>query len=123
LSLDRLRTGSDIFYLGCGGSGFSVKQVIETARNVTGQEIPVHFAPRRPGDPAILCASSERIQRILGWRPSRDNLYDIISSAWNWFQFRQEAAADPQFQMTHDVSNHLTQLHTLILEKDNDLRH
>jgi UDP-glucose 4-epimerase len=72
------------YNLGCGGVGYSVREVIDTARRVTGRHIPVSFAPRRAGDPAVLVASSARIARELGWRPSHLQLDDIIASAWRW---------------------------------------
>ncbi|MFP4977959.1 UDP-glucose 4-epimerase GalE [Paenibacillus sp. CN-4] len=80
-----LRSGSasGVFNLG-NGTGFSVKQVIETAKEVTGREIPVTIQERRAGDPAVLVASSDRARSILGWNPSRADLKDIIQSAWNW---------------------------------------
>jgi UDP-glucose 4-epimerase len=83
LALNKLDNGSEIYNLGCGG-GHSVKQVIDAARSVTGQVIPVEVAPRRAGDPAVLVASSEKIQRELGWRPERADLETIIDSAWKW---------------------------------------
>ena len=75
---------SAIYNLGCGGEGYSVKQVIDTARAVTGKEINVRYGKRRAGDPAILIASSDRIQKQLGWKPERQNLKEIIESAWKW---------------------------------------
>jgi UDP-glucose 4-epimerase len=85
LALKRLReTGeSGIYNLG-NGTGFSVKQVIETARKVTGHPIPAKIAPRRPGDPAVLIASYEKAQRELGWVQKYDSLEEIIRTAWNW---------------------------------------
>jgi UDP-glucose 4-epimerase len=77
-----------VYNLGCGGSGYSVRNVIETARQVTGREIPIQLAPRRPGDPARLVASSERIRRELGWTPRYPELARIISSAWQWMRRR-----------------------------------
>lgn len=74
---------SDVFNLG-NGVGFSVKEVIECARKVTGHEIPEVVAPRRPGDPARLVASSEKAVRTLGWKPQYNDLETIISTAWNW---------------------------------------
>jgi UDP-glucose 4-epimerase len=70
------------------GSGFSVKQVIEAARRVTGHAIPVEVKPRRPGDPARLVASSELAKSTLGWQPKHPELDDILSSAWAWHQQR-----------------------------------
>lgn len=79
-----LRGGeSDIFNLG-NGVGYSVREVIETARAVTGHPIPAVEVERRAGDPARLVASSEKARRVLGWRPTHDSLEEIISSAWNW---------------------------------------
>ena len=74
---------SDIFNLG-NGVGFSVREVIETARKVTGHPIPVKDAERRAGDPAQLIASSEKAKKVLGWKPEHDSLEEIIASAWNW---------------------------------------
>ncbi|RIX50867.1 UDP-glucose 4-epimerase GalE [Paenibacillus nanensis] len=85
LAVDRLRGGADssIYNLG-NGKGFSVKEVIEIARAVTGKEIPAVIQPRRSGDPAVLVASSQRARSELGWNPRRDKLEDIIESAWKW---------------------------------------
>ena len=85
LALDALLKGGDsaIYNLG-SSSGYSVREVIGKAEGVTGKKIPVVEAPRRPGDPAILVASSEKIQRELGWTPVYDNLEKIIQTAWNW---------------------------------------
>lgn len=74
---------SDIFNLG-NGVGYSVREVIETARKVTGRPIPVTETSRRAGDPARLVASSEKAKRILGWKPVHNCLEEIIASAWNW---------------------------------------
>ncbi len=74
---------SDIFNLG-NGVGYSVREVIETARKVTGHPIPAVETPRRAGDPARLVASSEKARRVLGWNPVHDSLEEIIASAWNW---------------------------------------
>ncbi len=72
-----------IYNLG-NGRGFTVHEVIETARRVTGHKIPAVAAPRRPGDPAVLVASSEKIQQTLGWKPQRGDLETIVASAWEW---------------------------------------
>jgi UDP-glucose 4-epimerase len=77
-----------VYNLGCGGEGYSVRDVVDTARQVTGREIPIQLAQRRPGDPARLVASSERIRRELGWAPRYPELAPIISSAWQWLQRR-----------------------------------
>ncbi|MCI5570011.1 MAG: UDP-glucose 4-epimerase GalE [Lachnospiraceae bacterium] len=85
LALDYLIAGgsSDVFNLG-NGVGFTVKEVIDVARKVTGDEIPAKIAPRRAGDPAQLIASSKKAIDILGWKPEYDSLETIVSSAWNW---------------------------------------
>ncbi len=77
------RTGSRTYNLG-NGNGFSVLQVIETCRRVTGHPIPHTISPRRAGDPATLIASSERIRRELGWQPRFTDLEAIVRSAWEW---------------------------------------
>jgi UDP-glucose 4-epimerase len=76
-----------IYNLG-NGNGFSVKQVIEAARRVTGHPIPVEIKPRRDGDPARLVASSEQAKTNLGWQPRHLALDDILASAWAWHQHR-----------------------------------
>lgn len=74
---------SDIFNLG-NGIGYSVREVIETARSVTRHSIPAIETGRRAGDPARLVASSEKARKVLGWNPVHDSLEEIIASAWNW---------------------------------------
>ncbi|WP_339054536.1 UDP-glucose 4-epimerase GalE [Fusobacterium animalis] len=85
LALNRLRNGGDsqIFNLG-NGEGFSVKQVIEVTRKVTGHPIPAEVSPRRAGDPARLIASSKKAIDELKWKPKYDKLEQIIETAWNW---------------------------------------
>ena len=85
LAVQYLNNGgeSDIFNLG-NGVGYSVREVIETARKVTGHPIPATETSRRAGDPARLVASSEKAKSVLGWKPVHDSLEEIISSAWNW---------------------------------------
>ncbi len=77
---------SAIYNLGCGGDGYTVKEVIDAAKAVTGGDFLIHVDHRRAGDPAVLIASSEKIQRELGWKPERQNLRTIIESAWRWAQ-------------------------------------
>jgi len=84
LALDGLGERDRLVYNLGSGNGYSVREVIETARQVTGHAIPVDELPRRPGDSARLVASSEKIKRELGWKPQHDNLHSIISSAWEW---------------------------------------
>lgn len=87
LAVERLREGkgSTTYNLG-NGTGFSVKQVVEAAREVTGHAIPAQVAERRAGDPAKLIASSEKALKELGWKPQYADLHTIIQSAWDWFQ-------------------------------------
>jgi len=66
------------------GSGFSVREIIEIARKVTGHAIPVRECPRRPGDAAVLIASSDKARRMLGWRPQFSDVESVIASAWQW---------------------------------------
>ena len=84
LALGVMSEGSRIYNLGCGGNGYSVREVIDTARQVTGKDIPVRIGPRRAGDPAILIASSDKIKGELGWQPQYQDLRVIIGSAWRW---------------------------------------
>lgn len=82
-----LTSGVSVCYnLGCGGSGYSVGQVLESVIRTTGVEIPVKALPRRAGDPAVLIASSEAIRGALGWIPKRQNLDRIVADAWGWKQ-------------------------------------
>ena len=87
LAIDKLQNGGEsaIYNLG-NGNGFSVKEVIETARKVTGHAIPAEIAPRRGGDPAKLVASSEKAIKELGWKPKFNTLEQIIETAWKWHQ-------------------------------------
>jgi len=86
MALNVLSEGSRVYNLGCGGAGYSVRQVIDTAREVTGKDIPAKITARRAGDPAVLIASSEKIKRELGWNPTHQDLRVIIESAWRWMQ-------------------------------------
>ena len=83
LALRALDQGSRVYNLG-NGQGFTVSEVIETAREITGHSVPAEIGPRRPGDPAVLIASSDRIRHELGWKPRFPDLRDIIQSAWKW---------------------------------------
>ena len=91
LAVEYLANGgeSDIFNLG-NGVGYSVREVIETARNVTGHPIPATEVPRRAGDPARLVASGEKAKRVLGWEPKIKRLDEIIASAWKWHKAHPE---------------------------------
>lgn len=85
LALEYLKAGnpSDAFNLG-SNDGYSVKEMLEAARAVTGKEIPAEVVPRRAGDPAQLVAASEKARSILGWEPAYTDIKDIIRTAWNW---------------------------------------
>jgi UDP-glucose 4-epimerase len=80
-----------IYNLG-NGQGFTVREVVESARRVTGHPIPVEEMPRRAGDPAVLIASSAKIEAELGWKPKYLQLDDIVRSAWQWHQQRYQRA-------------------------------
>lgn len=84
LALEALQEREVLHYNLGNGNGFSVKEVIETVRAVSGREVRAEVAPRRPGDPATLIADSTRIREELGWRPKHADLRSIVQSAWNW---------------------------------------
>jgi len=84
LALEALEEREVLIYNLGNGNGFSVREVIEVCREVTGHPIPAVETPRRPGDPPILVASSKRIQRELGWKPRISALEEIVASAWEW---------------------------------------
>jgi UDP-glucose 4-epimerase len=88
LALKALETESRLIYNLGNGKGFSVREVIESARRVTGHAIPVEVCPRRAGDPAVLVASSEKAIEQLGWKPRYTELDDIVRTAWVWHQKR-----------------------------------
>jgi UDP-glucose 4-epimerase len=97
LALEALDKQSKLIFNLGNGRGFSVREVIEAAREVTGHPIPAVESPRRPGDPAVLVASSEKIMRELGWKPKYADLKTIIRTAWEWHQkhphgYREELA-------------------------------
>ncbi|QDJ24691.1 UDP-glucose 4-epimerase GalE [Pediococcus pentosaceus] len=87
LAIDYLKAGndSDIFNLG-SSTGFSVKEMVEAAREATGEAIPAKIAIRRPGDPDSLIAASQKARKILKWNPQYDDVKEIIKTAWNWTQ-------------------------------------
>ncbi|MSO56395.1 MAG: UDP-glucose 4-epimerase GalE [Acidobacteria bacterium] len=80
--------GNFVYNLGCGGDGHSIREVVECARRITGQPIPTAIGPRRPGDPPVLVASSDKARRELGWQPRRERLDTILESAWLWMEKR-----------------------------------
>ena len=87
LAADKGQQAPLIYNLG-NGQGFSVRDVVESARRVTGHPIPAEIHPRRPGDPAVLVASSAKAMRELGWKPHYTNLDEIVRTAWTWHQKR-----------------------------------
>ena len=86
LALEAAEPGEHRVYNLGNGAGFSVREVIEAARSVTGRPIEAIESPRRPGDPAVLVASSEKIRRELGWKPEKPELEAMISDAWEWMR-------------------------------------
>lgn len=86
LALQNLDKRSAIYNLGCGGAGYTVREVIETAEQVTNLKIPVKTAARRAGDPTVLIAGSGKIKGELGWQPQFQDLRVIVESAWRWLQ-------------------------------------
>ncbi|WP_030174671.1 UDP-glucose 4-epimerase GalE [Spirillospora albida] len=87
LALDACAPGTHTIYNLGSGSGYSVLEVLEVCREVTGRDIPVETGPRRPGDPAVLVASSDRIRTELGWKPERD-MRAMVSDAWTFLRSR-----------------------------------
>ena len=86
VAMEALSPGDARFYNLGIGKGYSVKEVIESARRVTGMEIPVRYGPRRPGDPAILFANAQKIRDELGWSPRCTEIDAIVQTAWNWLK-------------------------------------
>jgi UDP-glucose 4-epimerase len=93
LALGALDDGSRFYNLG-NGEGFTVKEVIDTCREVTGKEIPSTIVPRRAGDPAVLVAASSKIRKELGWVPQYPHVREIIDSAWRWHQANPDGYVD-----------------------------
>jgi len=93
LVLEALKEKDRLIYNLGSGQGFSVREVIETVRRVTGHPIPAKVSPRRPGDPAVLVASSEKIKQELGWQPGCADLESIVRSAWDWRRAHPEGYA------------------------------
>ena len=94
LALDALADRDELVYNIGNGRGYSVREVIETARAVTGRDIPSKDEGRRDGDPARLVASSEKIRRELGWSPKHAGLREILESAWEWHRSRPNGYED-----------------------------
>ncbi|WP_051175450.1 NAD-dependent epimerase/dehydratase family protein [Nocardia exalbida] len=84
LALEAIRPSEyEVYNLG-NGSGYSNRQVLDTVREDTGRDFPVHYGPRRPGDPAVCVAASGKADARLGWKPQRPDLADIVSDAWHF---------------------------------------
>ena len=83
-ALDAVGSGSGRYNLGCGGDGYTVMEVVDAVRRITGHPIPVEVGPRRPGDPATLVATSARAHAALGWTPRYQSIDAIVQSAWEW---------------------------------------
>ncbi|ADI15681.1 UDP-glucose 4-epimerase GalE [Truepera radiovictrix] len=90
LAVEALEPGEAHAYNLGNGTGFSVREVVEVCREVTGHEIPERVLPRRAGDPAALVADSSLLTQELGWRPQHADLREIVASAWRWFQAHPE---------------------------------
>jgi UDP-glucose-4-epimerase GalE len=94
LAMHSIEPGKGRIYNLGNGSGYSVRQVIDAAKRITGRQIPVTEGPRRAGDPAVLVASSEKIVRELGWRPKYPAIETIIETAWKWHKSHQDGYDD-----------------------------
>jgi UDP-glucose-4-epimerase GalE len=94
VAMAALKPGDTRFYNLGIGRGYSVKEVIESARRVTGVDFPVEYGPRRAGDPAILFANAEKIRRELGWSARYTEIDPIVATAWKWFQGHPNGYAD-----------------------------
>lgn len=93
-AIDWLKAGGESLVCNLGnGKGFTVKEMVETARKVTGHPVPAKISARRPGDPARLVASSQRAQDVLGWKPVR-GIEEIVASAWKWHQSHPDGYGD-----------------------------
>jgi UDP-glucose 4-epimerase len=93
LALDGLDENSHIICNLGSGSGFSVREIVDVARRITGHAIPAEEAPRRPGDPAALVASSQKARRLLGWNPQHSDIETIVRSAWQWHKAHPQPRA------------------------------
>lgn len=101
LALDAATPGEHLICNLGNGNGFSVREVIDSVRRVTGREVPVVTGDRRPGDPATLVASATRARERLGWRPTRTDLDDIVRTAWEFTLARRQNPSHPNDQRPH----------------------
>ena len=94
LAMERIEPGKGCWYNLGNGNGYTVREVIDVARKVTGRKIPAEVGPRRPGDPPELVASSAKIMRELGWKPQYPDLETIIETAWRWHEAHPNGYGD-----------------------------
>ena len=94
LALEALGPGKHLHYNLGTGRGYSVREVIRVAEEVTGKKCPVKEGPRRPGDPPALVAAADKVRRELGWSPRYAELKPIIETAWNWHRMNPEGYGD-----------------------------
>jgi UDP-glucose 4-epimerase len=94
LAMERIEPGKGCWYNLGNGNGYTVREVIDVARKVTGRKIPAEVGPRRPGDPPELVASSEKITRELGWKPQYPDLEMIVETAWRWHEAHPNGYGD-----------------------------
>jgi len=94
LAMERIEPGKGGWYNLGNGNGYTVREVIDVARKVTGRKIPAEVGPRRPGDPPELVASSAKIMRELGWKPQYPDLETIIETAWRWHEAHPNGYGD-----------------------------
>jgi len=105
MALEHLRGGGESAVLNCGyGHGYSVREVIDTVKKVSGVDFPVEVAPRRAGDPPALVAAAERIRETLGWRPRLDDLEEIVASALAWEEHLKRRTSSPSHTMKRAMS-------------------
>jgi UDP-glucose 4-epimerase len=94
LAMERIEPGKGCWYNLGNGNGYTVREVIDVARKVTGRRIPAEVGPRRPGDPPELVASSAKIMRELGWKPQYPDLEMIVETAWRWHEAHPDGYGD-----------------------------
>jgi UDP-glucose 4-epimerase len=94
LAMERIEPGKGGWYNLGNGNGYTVREVLQVARKVTGRKIPAEVGPRRPGDPPELVASSAKIARELGWKPQYPDLEMIVETAWRWHEAHPDGYGD-----------------------------
>jgi len=94
VAMEALQPGDARFYNLGIGRGYSVKEVLDSAKRVTGLEIPVEYGMRRPGDPAVLFADAQKLRRELGWSPRYTEIDSIVATAWNWMKSHPDGYGD-----------------------------